>query len=470
MLKQNTKYLNRIFVLADAVIVSLALFLAWYLRIESGVFEQEPWTLPFGNYMLPLIFLVPMYLFLHNFFGLYTPYRSRSLYDEFINLFKANSIGVLVFFVYLFIYRIVDYSRLVLVLFYFLSMVLAFGERIALRLFLRNLRRKRKNLRHIVMVGFSDLAKEYSKRLKQNRHWGYNVLGVFDDDSNRDYLHLYKETVKRLGTYSELDEFLQYNSVDEVVITMELREYEKLTAVVNTCEKNGVYTRIIPDYYKVIPAKPYVEDIDGLPIITTRNIPLNDLVRRTFKRAVDIVASLAGMVILSPFFLVIAALIRLDSPGNIFFGQVRVGLNKKEFKMYKFRSMRLQTEEEERKCWTTENDPRVTRIGKFIRKTSIDEFPQLWNVLKGDMSLIGPRPERPQYVEQFREEIPKYMVKHQVRPGMTGWAQIHGLRGDTSIEKRIEYDLYYIENWTVALDIKILFMTVFKGFINSNAY
>ena len=208
----------------------------------------------------------------------------------------------------------------------------------------------------------------------------------------------------------------------------------------------------------------------GLPVINIRYVPLSNTFNAIIKRAVDIVGSLVCLVLFSPVMLVTAVLIKLTSPGPLIFKQERVGLHNQPFIMYKFRSMEVQKANVEQKGWTTRHDPRVTGIGKFIRRTSIDELPQLINVLKGEMSLIGPRPERPQFVEKFREEIPRYMIKHQVRPGMTGWAQVNGYRGDTSIRKRIEYDLYYIENWTLGLDIKILFLTVFKGFVNKNAY
>ena len=188
------------------------------------------------------------------------------------------------------------------------------------------------------------------------------------------------------------------------------------------------------------------------------------------KRAMDIVGSLLCIVLFSPIMLAAAIAVKLSSPGPIIFKQERVGLHNRTFKMYKFRSMTVQKASEEVSKWTTKNDVRVTPVGRFIRKTSIDELPQLFNVLKGDMSLIGPRPERPFFVDKFKEEIPRYMIKHQVRPGMTGWAQVNGLRGDTSIRKRIELDLFYIENWSVSFDIRILFLTVFKGFVNKNAY
>ena len=231
-----------------------------------------------------------------------------------------------------------------------------------------------------------------------------------------------------------------------------------------------MHTKFFPVYTNIIPTKPYTEDLLGLPVINIRYVPLTNTFSAAVKRAMDIFGAIVAIILFSPVMLIFAVLIKATSKGPLIYKQTRVGLHNKPFEMYKFRSMEVQPEAEERKAWTVKNDPRVTSVGKFMRKTSIDELPQLFNILKGDMSLVGPRPERPFFVEKFREEIPRYMVKHQVRPGLTGWAQIHGYRGDTSIRKRIEYDLYYIENWTVGLDIKILFLTFFKGFVNKNAY
>ena len=273
-----------------------------------------------------------------------------------------------------------------------------------------------------------------------------------------------------LGTIGSLSALLEVNHPDEIAITLGLSEYYKLERIVAMCEKAGVHTKFIPDYSKIIPTKPYTEDLLGLAVINIRHVPLSNTFNMMVKRAMDIVGSLICIVLFSPVMLITAVLIKLTSPGPQIFTQERVGLHNVPFRMYKFRSMEVQTQSEEKKGWTVKNDPRVTPVGRFIRKTSIDELPQLFNVLKGDMSLIGPRPERPQFVEKFREEIPRYMVKHQVRPGMTGWAQVNGYRGNTSIRKRIDCDLYYIENWTVGLDIKILFLTVFRGFVNKNAY
>lgn len=231
-----------------------------------------------------------------------------------------------------------------------------------------------------------------------------------------------------------------------------------------------MHTKFIPDYNSLIPSRPYTEDLMGLPVINIRYVPLTNTLNWVTKRFVDIVGSAAGLVLISPIMLLTALAVKLSSPGPIIFKQERIGLHNKPFWMYKFRTMEIQKESAEKRAWTVKDDPRVTKIGKFLRRTSLDEFPQLYNILRGDMSLVGPRPERPLFVEKFREEIPRYMIKHQVRPGLTGWAQINGYRGDTSIRKRIDYDIFYIENWTMGLDIKILFLTIFKGFINKNAY
>ena len=273
-----------------------------------------------------------------------------------------------------------------------------------------------------------------------------------------------------LGRLANLEVILPENKLDEIAISLSLKDYHYLESIVAVCEKSGVHTKFIPDYNSVIPTKPYTEDLMGLPVINIRYVPLTNTGNIIIKRIVDILGALFGIVVTSPVMLLAAVMVKATSPGPVIFRQERVGLHQKTFYMYKFRSMEKQSPREEKRAWTVRNDPRVTPVGKFLRRTSIDELPQLFNILKGDMSLVGPRPERPLFVEKFKEEIPRYMVKHQVRPGLTGWAQVNGLRGDTSIRRRVEYDLYYIENWTLGFDLKIILMTFFTGFINKNAY
>ena len=352
-------------------------------------------------------------------------------------------------------------------IFFFVNIAAEETVRMMIRIVLRDMRRKGLNQKHIVLVGYSRAAEEYIDRILANPQWGYTVRGILDDsvEAGTDY-----RGIKVLGRIDNLMIILPQNRLDEIAITLGLNDYSRLEEIVALCEKSGVHTKFIPDYNNIIPTKPYTEDLLGLPVINIRYVPLSNTFPSLVKRTMDIFGSIAAIVLFSPVMLLCAALVKLTSPGPVLYKQVRVGLHNRNFEMFKFRSMEVQPEAEEKKAWTVKNDPRVTGIGKFMRRTSLDELPQLFNILKGDMSLVGPRPERPFFVEKFREEIPRYMVKHQVRPGLTGWAQVNGYRGDTSIRKRIEYDLYYIENWTLGLDIKILFLTIFKGFINKNAY
>ena len=422
--------------------------------------------------MKALIFIVPLYLLLYYAFNLYTPKRAQGRRLELSNIIMANTVGILIVFAGFFLVlsyteEAKNFSRSMFAYFYIFNIVLEEVERLVVRGFLRSIRRRGYNQKHILLVGYSKAAEQYIDRIKQNPQWGYNIRGILDDNIARGTVY---KGVKVIGSIENLTFILPENKLDEIAITLGLEEYYKLEKIVSQCEKSGVHTKFIPDYGNIIPTRPYTEDLLGLPVINIRYVPLSNTFNAMIKRLMDIVGSIICIVIFSPVMLLSAILVKITSSGPLIFKQERVGLHNEKFMMYKFRTMYVQTEEEEKKGWTQKNDPRVTKVGGFLRKTSLDEFPQLFNVLKGDMSLVGPRPERPQYVEKFREEIPRYMIKHQVRPGMTGWAQVNGYRGDTSIRKRIEHDLYYIENWTLGLDIKILFLTVFKGFINKNAY
>lgn len=450
----------------DACVIIASYLIGWYIMILS-VDEQKVGVLPPEIYMMALVFLVPFFLLLYYAFNLYTPKRMQGRRLEGGNILKANIIGGLVFMAFLFWIKQADVSRMLLLIFLSLNVTLTFVQRNIVRIILTNARKLGLNQKHVILVGYSRAAEEYVERIVQNPQWGYSVMGILDDNVPRGTTYQ-KATV--IGGIEILSGILEKHNPDEIAITLGLNEYYKLERIVAMCEKSGVHTKFIPDYSNIIPTKPYTEDILGLPVVNIRHVPLSNTFNMMVKRVMDFFGSIAAIVLFSPIMLITAVLIKITSPGPLIFTQERVGLHNKPFKMYKFRSMTVQTKEEEKKGWTVKDDPRVTGIGKFIRRTSIDELPQLFNVLKGDMSLVGPRPERPQFVEKFREEIPRYMVKHQVRPGMTGWAQVNGYRGNTSIKKRIEHDLYYIENWTVGLDIKILLMTPFKGFINKNAY
>ncbi|MDD3137454.1 MAG: undecaprenyl-phosphate glucose phosphotransferase [Lachnospiraceae bacterium] len=467
MIKDNQKYFNRMHIAIDAIVIIISYMLAWFLRFRSGIFEIDEWYLSFATYMSALIYIVPGYLLLYYMFQLYTAKRVQGRRLEAWHILQANGIGLMVFILVLYLKREADFSRTMILVFLFINVVLDVSVRNFIRHFLRDMRKKGFNQKHMILVGYSRATEEYIDRIKANPEWGYAVRGILDDHQPRGTEY---KGIKVIGTIDNLLIILPQNRLDEIAITLGISEYHKLEYIVAMCEKSGVHTKFIPDYNNIIPTRPYTEDILGLPVINIRRVPLSNTLNMMVKRTVDVFGAVIAIILFSPIMLIAAVTIKISSKGPLIFKQERVGLQNKTFAMYKFRSMIVQDDKLEKGGWTTKNDPRVTSFGKFIRKTSIDELPQLFNVLKGDMSLVGPRPERPQFVEKFKEEIPRYMVKHQVRPGLTGWAQVNGYRGDTSIRKRIDCDLYYIENWTIGLDFKILFLTFFKGFVNKNAY
>ena len=453
----------------DAIVIIISYLLSWFVWLSGYIKEVHPDTgvLAQEIYFMALVAVVPGYLILYNMVDMYSSKRiARTVYEIF-NIIRANTIGLIAVMVVMFAIHVDDYSRGMIVLFYGVNIVLESAMRKTVRIVLRFFRKKGYNIKHILLVGYSRAAEEYITRLKSNPEWGYEVCGILDDKVPRGAVY---KGVKVIGDIDNLDIILPENKLDEIGITLALEDYYRLEEIVNTCEKSGVHTKFIPDYNSVIPSKPYLEDLGGLAVINIRRVPLTNTANMLIKRMVDIIGATLAIIIFSPIMIIAAIGVKTTSKGPLIFKQERVGLHNKTFKMYKFRSMEVQPVEEEKKGWTKKNDPRVTKIGRILRSTSIDELPQLFNVLKGDMSLIGPRPERPRFVEQFKEEIPRYMIKHQVRPGITGWAQVNGYRGDTSIKKRIEYDLYYIENWTLTFDIKIILMTFFTGFVNKNAY
>ena len=431
----------------DEGIIGATYFFSWYLRFKSGFFVQDVGVLPAKTYFSALFLIIPGYLLLYSIFQLYMPRRVKSYRKELMDIIRANGIGFMIFILVLYFIKQEHFSRQMLCIFFFINISLEFASRYLIRTILWKMRKQGLNQKHILMIGESQMAEQYMDRLRENPKWGYQVFAHLKDEE-------------------KLERILEGNELDEVVIALRAEDYGKLERIVDVCEKAGVHTKMIPDFGNVISTRPYIEDVQGIPVIHVRRVPLNIMRNRAAKRAVDLIGATVAIILFSPVMLLTVLVVALTEEGSVIYRQERVGLHNQVFYMYKFRSMIMQDEEKEKAEWSTRNDPRITPVGKLIRRTSIDELPQLFNVLKGEMSLVGPRPERPQFVQKFRDEIPRYMVKHQVRPGMTGWAQINGYRGDTSIEKRIEYDLYYIENWTMVFDMKILILTIFKGFFD----
>ena len=466
MIKQNQRFLNGALIVVDALVIIIALICAFAMRFKTNIFGQIGGHLPFENYFLLTFLIVPLYLVFYYFFGLYKPFRDQSsIIPEISQIFKVNFLVFVILIAMLFVINQPDYSRIMLFILAVFSTIFAIIERYSFRKVLRHIRSKDRNLKHILIVGDGELVSNFAEKINKRKYLGYCISGILGN--NHEVGEKIGE-VEVIGKINQFEEFLSKNEYDRVIIAIPLKQYDNLNNLVDICERQGVKAEIIPDYYKYLPAKPSVDMIGELPIINIRYVPLDDAFNKFLKKASDIVVSLIAIIITSPIMIFTCLAIKLSSPGPIIFKQERIGYEKKPFMMYKFRSMKVQDESVEVSKWTTEDDPRKTKIGSFIRKTSIDELPQFFNVLRGEMSVVGPRPERPYFVDKFKKDIPKYMVKHQVRPGLTGWAQIHGCRGNTSIKKRIDYDIEYVENWYFGLDVLIMWKTLTRQ--SSNAY
>ncbi|WP_252237117.1 undecaprenyl-phosphate glucose phosphotransferase [Clostridium sp. ZBS17] len=455
MIKENQNLLNKINAFSDILILFISMTLAYFIRFY--IFSPDTNYIKLIKYFQFTLIIVPINLILYNFFNLYHSFRTTAFKKEFTQIIKANAILTAILLSLLYVFRLVDISRWVIVIFYFVNIALITSKRFILRRTLSKLRSKGMNLKHVIIIGAGEVANEYLKVINNNKSFGYSYSGYVANTSN------FKG--KKLGNYNDLFAVLNKYNADEVVCALDIEDAKYLENIVSSCEKSGTKISIIPFCYKYIPSKPYIDQLGSIPLINVRRIPLDNFGNAFIKRTIDILGSLGLIILTSPIMIVTALVIKCTSKGPIIFRQPRVGLNKNTFTMYKFRSMKVNSEEQS--GWSTNNDPRKTKFGAFIRKFSIDELPQFFNVLKGDMSLVGPRPEIPHFVDEFKNEIPLYMVKHQVKPGITGLAQVNGFRGDTSIKKRIEYDIHYIENWDILLDISILFKTAFKGFKNN---
>ena len=457
MIRENQRLLNRLNVISDALILYSLLPLAFWVRfyvLPGGV----P-TVPLEQYLVLGVALTLAQLFTYAAFGLYQSYRRTPLRRELRRLWWAGALDGALLLSVLFLLHDEHWSRGALGIFFVVSTGALSCKRAALRRALRHFRQRGYNQKHVVVLGGGEMAAAYLAAVSRERELGYQAVGCVTAGP-------WPEGLERLGDFGELEAVLERLRPDEAVCAIEPGDYGRMPEIIAACEKTGTKLSIIPFYAKYMPSNPQFDELGGIPLLNIRRIPLDNWANAFCKRGMDILGSLLLLLVLSPVMAVCAVGVRLSSPGPIIFRQERIGRNKRPFYMYKFRSMRVNDGQDTR--WSGNRDERKTRFGAFLRKCSLDELPQFFNVLKGDMSLVGPRPEIPYYVEQFKEDVPLYMVKHQVRPGITGWAQVNGLRGDTSIKERVEHDIYYIEHWSILFDLKILLMTVFQGkFLNS---
>lgn len=456
MIKQNQRILNMINLLSDAVLMFLSYYAAIHLRfrVMDGIWTED---LRSSDYLWLIAGYCVAAVVVYYFLGVYSPKRYHRFSSEVWAILASNAICLLMLTAGLYMLRLVQFSRVLLFLYYCLSSFVVIFKHAVVRGALHYIRRMGFNLKHIIVVGSGQRALQYADNVRQNPHLGFCIDGYIGDSG-----------AEGLGTcfgeLSQVREILKTHDADELVVALSINQEPWMREIISAANCVGIRTKVIPTYNDFIPPNPSIDVVGSTRLINLNASPLDNLVNAAWKRMTDIVFSLLGLIILSPVMLVIVVGVKMSSPGPVFFVQERVGRNKKIFKMLKFRSMRVNAEQET--GWSTDADPRKTVFGSFIRKTSLDELPQLFNVLIGQMSLVGPRPEVPFHVDHFQREIPQYLVRQQIRPGMTGWAQINGCRGNTDIEKRIELDLWYINNWCIRLDMEILTRTVVGGFMN----
>lgn len=478
-MKRWNRLFTALYVASDGALAAVAFVLAYLCRFESGLIPVTRGYPPFSQYVdvLPFVaFLVPLAFHLQ---GVYRLRRGRTRVDDFFAVFVGSILAVVLGVagtLYFQAYYVPDplknrgayeVSQLVWALFLFFNVLLTYSSRELVREWFERRWREGIGLKRVLIAGAGDLGRVVADKLLDHGHLGYRIVGFIDDIADGD--HLGYRGLPLLGTLGEADDILKQEQIDELYVALPLEEHVKMLALVETANREIVDIRVVPDLLQVLALRARLEDLDGVPIINIHDVPLRGF-NSMVKRAMDLAISLASLLVLALPMGLIALLIRGTSQGSPLFRQERMSLDGKRFFVWKFRSMYVNAEEETGPVWAREDDPRCTPVGRWLRRLSLDELPQLWNVLTGEMSIVGPRPERPFFVEQFKHQMPQYMLRHKVKAGLTGWAQVNGWRGNTSIEKRIEYDLYYIENWSITLDVKIMWLTLLRGLFHRHAY
>lgn len=442
----------------DALVVFISWMASYFIRFKVLDGAQQGLELEFLK-ISPFLILISLYSFYKS--DLYSSLRFTNRYKEIFSVIKGNTTAVTGLVLLLYFVSDERISRLTILIYLIVSTVALVLIRLIVRNFLRYLRRNGKNLRHVLLIGNSPLLVDYVKTARSYKDSGIRFLGWYDSQGLASEAEIQEIT-------EDLESFKANNGPDSIILSYSGESSNKAQDFIARHYNDVVPIQLLPDLsYSMVGHQ--IEDFGGIPLLSV-NQPSFNPVELFGKRLIDFFGALIGSLLISPLLIFVALGVKFSSPGPLLFGQRRVGLDGEEFMMWKFRSMRVATGDEDKTEWSNKDNPRKTKFGDFIRRTSLDELPQLLNVLLGNMSLVGPRPEQPFFVEKFRHEIPGYMLKHKMKPGMTGWAQVNGWRGDTDLNKRIECDIYYIKHWSLWFDIKILFLTIFKGFINKNAY
>jgi Undecaprenyl-phosphate glucose phosphotransferase len=469
MIEKKRRALASIYLVNDAVASNLAMLAAWFLRFSVEVIPVTKGSQNFSIYiaLLPLVTVVFPLAFAVQ--GLYRVRATRSKAEEWLSVAIGAVVGTVVLSGVLIWVRPnnpdVLYSRATLLIFLLCAIVFVTAGRVLVRALVERRHRDGRNLDRVLIAGNGELARAVVERIRNHRELGFTIAGYLRNGDDAQLADL-----ECLGAIDDAERVIETQRIDHIFVALPHASSAAMMALLDRLVRSVVAIHVVPDLLQFMVLRSRVEDIDGLPTINLSETPLEEGWSRFGKRGFDLLVALSAMLLLSPVMLAVAIAIWVEDRGPIFYRQVRMGLDGKPFDILKFRSMRVGAEQATGAKWAERDDPRRTRVGRFIRETSLDELPQLFNVVAGDMSVVGPRPERPQFVEQFRAEFPHYMLRHKVRAGMTGWAQVHGWRGNTSIRMRIEHDLYYIENWSLMLDLKICFMTVIHGLRHENAY
>lgn len=442
----------------DVLATSIAILLAYWLRFDVQVHPVTKGLPPLEMYLRLIPVTAVMWPTVFYFQGLYQRRRLRSRFDELLRVVLAVMLATILLTAFLTFYRPSDftYSRLFLPIFAVIDTVLVSGSRYLISNILRRVRRSGGNLQKVLVIGAGELGKRLVESLEAHREYGFSIVGYLDDDPGKQQRAIHGVPV--LGTTDDLEDIAAEHNIDQVMIALPMSAHHRIVQLIRRSGQLLVEIKVIPDLLQYYVVRAGTEELDGLPIINLTQIPLegwNQIVKRVF----DIVGASALLLAVGWTFPIIAWLIKREDEGPAFYSQVRMGMDGRSFKLYKFRSMRIDRVNGGQGQWTRTDDPRVTKIGAFLRRYNLDELPQLYNIIRGDMSLVGPRPEQPEFVDRFKHRYPEYQARHRVRAGLTGWAQVNGLRGDTSIRQRVVHDLYYIENWSLALDLKILWRT-----------
>jgi len=467
MVKKYSQVFLTFLFLSDVLVVGLSWFFAYFLRFQVNLIPVYKSVPPFEAYFSVTIYAIAIWPITLKAMDLYAPMRTVSLLEESIKIIKASTVAILVFITVVYFLREYKFSRVVFFYFWFTSTLGLIISRTSLRTILRYLRKKGYNLRFVLIIGAGKLGQMILKSINNHPELGLRVVGFLT--RRKEKVGKKISGVSVLGLYEDVQKVIQSQPIDQVILALPLEEHTRLGMVMGKINNEMVDVKIVPDFFDYITLRGGVEEFDNIPIINLRDSPLYGW-NRILKRVSDIVLSIVILALSCPLMALIAILIKITYPGPVFFRQERMGLDGKIFTMLKFRTMVVGAEKETGPVWTKEKDERRTRVGAILRKLSLDELPQFINVLKGEMSIVGPRPERPFFIQQFKEMIPQYMLRHKMKAGITGWAQINGWRGNTSIEKRIEHDIYYIENWSLGFDLKILWLTLWKGLMNRHAY